>query len=284
MARPTWSGAVEFGGFLIHVSAYPLTKTTRGESFKTLCPCHGQPIQQARMCPVDWREVEYDDCVKGYEVAKGDVRPVPAEAIEAIKSMDKSESLAIEQLPLAANVPFHLALARYRIVPNEKVPGAEQPVQILWNGLYASGRTVVTEWVPRAGSADSILAVFADRHGLTGVALPYEAELRVDVPEFLPVENEQAAQMFEQFAAMQGIDMDDAFAHSRFESQYRARREKALEDVLAGKPVEVPQAKSTKPAAPDLLAAMSAALDAAPAAKKKPKKAAPKAKAKAGAR
>lgn len=283
MARATWSGVVEFGGFPIHLSAYPLTKSTRVESFKTLCPCHGQPIQQARMCSVDWREVEYDDCSKGYEVAKGDIRPVPAEAIEAMKSLEKSESLTIEGLPLAQNVPFHLALARFRMVPNEKVPGSEQPVQILWNGLSASGRALVTEWIPRSGSADSILAIFADVYGLTGVALPYEAELRVDVPEFRPVENAQAAQMFEQFAGMQGIDMDDAFAHARFESQYRARREQALEEALAGKPVTVPEKKESAPVVPDLLAAMQASLDAAGSKQKKApaKKAAAKSKAKA---
>lgn len=281
MARATWSGSVEFGGFPIHLSAFALTKSTRVESFKTLCPCHSQPIKQAKMCPVDWKEVETDDCTKGYEVARGDVRPIPAEAIEAIKAGEKSDVLSISSLPKRENVDLHLAHSRYRMIPNEKVPGAEQPVQILWNGLLATGRVLVcNSFVPRAGSADSILAIFADTHGLTGVALPYEAELKVDVPEFMPQANPQAAAMFEQFAQLQGIDMDDAFPYSTIESEYRERRAKALEAALKGDPIDVPEAKAPTQSAPDLMALMQASLDAAAAApKKKPAKAKAKAKA-----
>lgn len=268
--RTAWAGAVEFGGFMIHLAAYPLIQSRSAQSFKTLCACHQAPVMAPKRCSVDDRALEATEMLKGHQTGKDTYAVIPPEAAETLRSAEATGVLKIEALPVIGSLPMHLVTGHYRIVPNDKIPGSEQPVQILWNGLIATGRAVVTEWVMRAGSRDSLLVIHADAFGLTGNTLPYSSELR-DAPEFKPVENEQAAQMFEQFAAVQGINMDD-FAHTAYESSYEQRRASAIEAALSGKPIKVDEAKPAEAGAPDLMAMMAAALGDAGA---KPTKKAP---------
>lgn len=275
-ARATWSGAISLGGFPIHVSVYPLIKSKAAESFKNLCPCHQQPVIQPTVCAVDGTKLEKDDLHKGVK-AGASIVPVDPAAVEAIKNAERSETLPILALPKVEGVPLHLSTGQYRVVPNGKVPGSEQPVEILWNGLRASERALVTEWITRAGSRNALVAIHADLYGLTANTLPYVGDFHVDTPEHKFSENEQAAQMFEQFAAAQGVDMDD-FTHTKFIDAYGERRAELVEKALAGQPIEIANApQAAAPAVPDLMAAMQASLDAVA----KPKKAPAKSKAKA---
>lgn len=257
MARSSWDAALTFGGFPIHLKAYTLMESKGADSFKNLCPCHKQPVTMPKTCAVDGTQFEQAELSKGVEVARGDVRELTPEAVESITGTETTKELEILGLPLASSIP-NIATAYYRLVPNDKVPGAAQPVGILWNGLLASERACITEVVMRSGSRRKLLAITADTHGLTGLALPYVTDLR-EPPEHKFEVNEQAAQMFEAFASQQGIAMD-TFVHSDYQDEYKARRDEAIKAALAGKPLAIP-AKAEKAPVADLMAAMAAALD-----------------------
>src|SRR4029077_2736719 len=98
-------------------------------------------------------------------------------------------------------------------------------------------------------------------HGLPGPRLRYPNELN-DVREHKFAENEQAAQAFETFAASAGLSMDD-FSHSAFVDDYAQRRDALVQQVLSGQPPVATSAPAAAAAVPDLMAAMSAALDKA---------------------
>lgn len=264
-ARSAWAGAVNFGGFQMHLRAYTLIESRSAKSFKSLCPCHQQPVKMPKRCAVDDTELEAGALLKGHQVGKDEYVTIPPEAAEQLRSAEATVQLEIAQLAPVASLDLTLTTGRYRIVPDEKVAGSDQPVQILWNGLIASERALVTEWVPRAGSRDSLLVISADAFGLNGNTLPYASEIKA-VPEFKPVRNEQAAAMFEQFAGVQGINMDD-FTHTMYESKYEQRRAAAIDAALSGKPIKVPEAAQAAAAPPDLMAAMAAAVAQAPAKK-----------------
>lgn len=275
-AISAWQGAIDFGGFGINLRAYNLIQSRSAQSFKNLCPCHQQPVVMPKRCPVDGTEVNTDECAKGHQVSRGNIVVVPPEAVEQIKNAESTQLLEIKQLPKRDSVhELALATQHYRLVPNSDVPGSEQPAQILWNGLHASERVLVTEWVPRAGSRDSLLVVDADEFGLTGHVVPYASEIK-DTAEFKPVPDERAAGMFEAFATQAGISMD-SFHHADFESAYEARRRIAIEAALSGEPIPAGAAPTKAAAVPDLMALMSAAVEEAKATKKPaPKKPAPK--------
>lgn len=278
-AKATWTGAITFGGFPIHLRAYNVIRSRSAESFKTLCPCHQKPVTAPKTCAETGDVVALDDCFKGVEVSRGDVRMLDEASVEAIKDSESTKQLAIDQLAPIASVPLHLALGHYRLVPDEKVAGSEGPANILWNGLLGGERALVTEWVLRAGSRNQLVAIHADVHGLNGTTLPYSTDFN-EVPEFGFTRDPEATKMFEAFSAQQGIDMGD-FAHSQFVDAYGERRKAAIEAALAGKPIVVPEGAKAAPAVPDLMAAMAAALDGAKAPAKPKRAAKPKTKAKA---
>ena len=149
-ARHSWQGAAEFGGFLIHLRAYPLIKSKSAESFKTLCPCHQQPVVAPKMCSVDQTPVDIAACGKGVKVGR-EIKPLTQEAIDALAKGERTEVIPILALPERASVPLHLALKHFRFVPDEDVAGAEGPTGILWNGLLGSDRVLISEWVARNG-------------------------------------------------------------------------------------------------------------------------------------
>lgn len=268
-ARSAWRGAITFGGFPINVAAYNPLKSKSGESFKNLCPCHQQPIVMPKRCAVTDDMVDTDDCLKGHEVSRGQYVVIDPEAVAAIADAERSVAIEILRMPERSTVPIEMSTAHLRLVPDEKVPGSDQGVQLMWNGLRKAGRVIISEVTLRAGSRPQLMAVDADTYGLLMHSIPRAADLQA-TPEFNPVENAQAGEMFEQFASIQGLNMDP-FSPDAFPDRYRERREALIAKALAGETITVAAAETKPAAAPDLMAAMAAALEAAKAPKPKPR-------------
>lgn len=273
-ARAAWSGAITFGGFPIHVQAFSLLKSASADSFKGLCPCHHQPIVQLKHCATTNDVISADDLVKGATQGRGKsatYHPLTPEVVDAIAAGagERSSALEILKLPPVASVPFHLATGRYRIVPDKDVAGSEGPVGILWNGLMASERALISMWSKRAGAKPVPMAMRADIYGLTAVDLPFASDLNGDVPEHKFEANDQAQAMFEQFVAVQGYSTDE-FAHASLTDEYSQRRAELVAQAIAGETIEVATPAPAAQAVPDLMAAMQAALaNATPPAKAK---------------
>lgn len=280
MARPTWTGALTFAGFPINVRVYPTVASRAGESFKTLAP-DGQPIKQ-QYVDSNGNVVDRADCLKGVETGKDTYQPLSPEAVEAIQSVESTDTLEAERMPLTESVPLHIHKATFRVVPDPKVPGSEGPFKILWNGLRKSKRAYVTKWVPRAGARDEIVVFVATQFGIDAHTLPFESELRDDLPEWKPEVDDDAAEVFKQV-----VDANydtTAFAHHALTSDYAERRAAAVKAALAGEEIVMPAASEAQAKVPDLMAAMQASLgQAKPKAKAPAKKPAAKAKPKAKA-
>lgn len=273
-ATSAWAGALSLGGFNINLVAYSLLKSSSADSFKNLCACHEQPVVAPKRCSVDDTTLTEAQMLKGVARGRGKSAtfvPVPADAVKQLAAAERTQTLEILRLPKADGIPWHLATGRYRLVPDPDVAGSAQPVEILWNGLLASERAVVSEWSKRAGNRPVLCVIRADVYGLTAIDLPYASSLKVDAPEHAFTENEQAQKMFEAFATQLGLNTD-AFSHEAFTDTYAERRAELVEKALNGE-VIVPEAAPVE-AAPtvDLMAAMQAALEGAKAPAKKPAK------------
>ena len=69
MPRSMWKGAVSFGMVAIPVRLYLATES-KSVSFRSLCPCHKQPIKQKRHCSVDDKVLDWKEVLKGFEISK----------------------------------------------------------------------------------------------------------------------------------------------------------------------------------------------------------------------
>lgn len=276
--RAAWSGAINFAGFPIHLSAYNTVRSRSSESFKTLDPVNKQPVKQL-LVDQEGNPVDRATCLKGVEVTRGQIVPLDQAAVEAIAAVERTDTIEpLNFAPIEGVRPaMQMSLGSLRFVPNEKVPGAAGPAGILWNGLLKSERALIATFVPRAGSRDQLLALYATEFGLDGNLLPFAAEMADNLPAHIYEEDEKAAMMFEQFVGL-NYTTDD-FTHTAYESEHRKRRDAAIEAAVKGEPITVADAPAPVAAAPDLMAAMAAALEQAPA-KKAPARAHPDQKAK----
>src|SRR5918994_7399878 len=96
--RTTWNGSISFGLVTIPVGLAPATKPAARQSDVSFRQLHrecGTPIKQKKWCPVHEREVESDEIVKGWEVAKGEFVFVEDSDLEAITQRDTSRSIEI---------------------------------------------------------------------------------------------------------------------------------------------------------------------------------------------
>lgn len=278
-ARSAWSGAITFAGFPISVKAYNLAKSKSGDSFKGLCPCHDEPIEQVKRCVHTEDVVPYEGLHKGVEIAKGVFRALPSEALAAIEGSQRSEVLEPERFAPLDSIPFHISTGAYKLVPNEKVPGSQKPVAILMRTLASSERALVTEWVPRAGARDAIVVVWSEQDELYATTMPYLTDLN-EVPSSGLGDVAVSAQETSMFTqVIEANYVTEAFDMGAYSSHYKERRDEAVQLALAGE--EIPQPVAAPVASgPDLMAAMAQALESA---KPTAKKAGAKKKAKATA-
>lgn len=249
--RSSWRGAVEFGGFPINVVLYNRKKSRSAESFKTIGP-DGLPVRSVYL-DGDGNEVDRATTKRGVPTGRDTYFVLPDEALEAIKEGSKSVSIEPKQWCPKESIPFELAETTYFVTPDLKVPGAEKPVGILWNGLRASGLAYASDVTIRAGSRDSILVLWADDDGLYATSLPYTEELHA-APDYEFEVDDEAAEVFTQFVKAK-YEVNDGFDHQLHRSEYRERREAAISAAMNGEQIDVPSAP-TPASEPDLMALM----------------------------
>lgn len=271
-ARATWTGAIRLAGFPVNVTFWQRVKTRKSESFKMLDPVHKQPVQSV-LLDVAGNRVERSETLRGVERGK-EVYELPPEALEMIERREKSSTVEIDRFSELDSVPLELSLDSYYIVPDAKTPGSEDPVQILWNGLHATGRVaVVPGWCPRSGAKPSTLVIRATDEGLVGYLMPFRNEVNVPPADFMPNENEQAVAVMTQF--IDAAYSTEAFDMEAYRDEHGERRQAAIDMALSGE-TTAPLSESPQPtsAVPNLMAALQASIDAQPA-KKTPAKKAP---------
>ena len=139
--RTTWNGSLSFGLVSIPVGLAPATKPAARASdvsFRMLHRECGTPIKQKRYCPVHERDLEPDEIVKGWEVAKNQFVFVEEEELEALAQHDDSRSIEITRFVDAAQVDPVFFDRTYFLVPAQ-APAARRPYVLLLNAMTRVG-------------------------------------------------------------------------------------------------------------------------------------------------
>jgi non-homologous end joining protein Ku len=278
-SRPVWKGAIDFAGFPVNVEFHNRVQSESSDSFRML-GSNGEPVKQVLVESTEFKKLEKDpqaavrtigrnDVQKGVEIGDG-YKALPAEALTAIASAERSVVVKPKALMPASEVPFELSKRSFVLRPDKKVPGADDAINILWNGLRKTGLAYTSEIVTKAGGRDFILVIFATADDLKAVGLPFAHELH-DNPEFTFTENARAGNLFKQ-AVEEEYELEGTFNHNAYESASYKRRQKAIEQALAGETIKVPTAPTPSAQAEDMMSVLENMVAGAPKAKaaKKP--------------
>ena len=260
--RTTWNGSISFGLVTIPVGLAPATKPAARQSDVSFRQLHrecGNPIKQKKWCPFHEREVETDEIVRGWEIAKGQYVMIEDADLEAIEQVDTSRSIDIGRFVELAEVDPIYFDRTYYLVP----AGAEaqrRPYVLLAEamrqaGVAALGRFVLAGkeklcLIRPMGEALALETLFVNED----VKDHAEIDEAVELAEVKKPELDLAKQII---ASLQG-----PFEPEQLKSEYRDRLRELLEAKAEGQEIVVPEPEEIAPVV-DLMEALRASVAAA---------------------
>ncbi len=261
-ARSIASLTVSFGLVAIPVKLYSATEASRAISFNLLHKACGSRLKQQYVCVKEEVPVPREDMVKGYEFAKEQYVIFTAEELKALEEAGTHSAEITEFVPIESIDPVYFDKAYY-LAPDK---GGAKPYALLARALRESGRCALGRWAARG--KQYIVMIRPVEHGeMSGLAMQqllYADEVRqitdIEIPktEVKEAELKLAQQLIEQQAA-------DGFDPTGYTDEVRARIEAAVQKKVEGQEITLAEAPERGGQVIDLMEALRASLQKAPA-------------------
>jgi DNA end-binding protein Ku len=239
--RTIWNGSISFG--LVSIPIGLSIATQRSDvAFRTLHRECGTPIKQKRYCPFHERDVEADELVKGWEVAKGEFVLVEEEDLESV-ALQRSQSIEILRFVKLEEVDPVYFDRTYYLAP-ASAEAQRRPYVLLLRAMQESGMAAIGKFVLWGKENLCLIRSIGDTLALETLFFAEDVRSRAEVEEAVgetdvkDAELDLARQVIESLVG--DFDADD------FENEYRRDLRAMLEAKLAGeeiaKPEPVPEA------------------------------------------
>jgi DNA end-binding protein Ku len=240
--RTIWNGSISFG--LVNIPIGLALATQRDDvSFRTLHRECGTPIKQKRWCPHHEREVEPDELVKGWEVAKGEFVLVDDADLESV-ALQRSQSIEILRFVELEDVDPVYFDRTYYLSP-AAADAARRPYVLLLRAMQETGMAAVGKFVlwgkenlclirPQGEALALELLFFAD-----DVRAKNEIEEAVETVEVRDAELALAEQVINSLVG--------AWEPADFENEYRKDLRAMLEAKLSGETITRPEPVAETP-------------------------------------
>jgi DNA end-binding protein Ku len=248
--RTIWNGSISFG--LVNIPIGLALATQRSDvAFRTLHRECGTPIKQKRWCPLHEREVEADELVKGWEVAKGEFVIVEEADLESV-ALQRSQAIDILRFVKLADVDPVFFDRTYYLAPAAS-EAQRRPYVLLLRAMQESGMAAVGKFVlwgkenlclirPQGDTLAMETLFFAD-----DVRSKSEIEEAVEATEVKKAELALAGQVIESLVG--------EWNAAEFENEYRRDLKAMLEAKLAGQEITRPEPAPETPVV-DLMEAL----------------------------
>jgi DNA end-binding protein Ku len=272
MARAIWSGSISFGLLNVPVKLYSAV-SKKSVSFRELRESDGSRIRHKRVAEADGEEVDYNDIVKGYEIAPEQYVVITRDELE---ELDPKKTRAIEVLdfvdlddidPIYFDHPYYLG-------PDK---GAERAYQLLVKAMEDSHKVAVARFVLRNRES---LAALRPMNGVLTMATMRFADEVVQPDEIAEVLGEEVEKPKKKELDMAKALIDSLtseFDAEQYRDEYREELLDLIERKAKGESLVSAETEAPKPTkAPDLMAALEESLAAVRAEEDGAKKPAPK--------
>jgi DNA end-binding protein Ku len=259
MPRSIWTGAISFGLVTVPVKLYSAVnrKTVR---FNQLNAKTGSRIAQKRVDASTGEEVNYEDLVKGYEIASDRYVVIDPGELESVQP-EKTKTIDIEDFvdlseidPIFYDHPYYLAPGT----------GGAKPYRLLLEAMRETGKVAIAKVVIR--QKESLVAIRAlPDHDVLEMATMLFADEVVD-PERLddiPDADDVKMNQRELDIAKQLVEsLAGAFEPGKYHDTYREAVLAMIEKKAAGEEIVIHEAEEEAAPVPDLMSALKASLDA----------------------
>jgi DNA end-binding protein Ku len=254
--RTIWNGSITFGLVNIPVGMALATKPAARQSdvsFRTLHRECRTPIKQKRWCPTHEREVERDELVKGWEVAKGEFVIVEDADLEAIERIDDSKSIEITRFVDLEEVDPIFFDRTYYLAPARET-AARRPYVLLLRAMQETGKAALGRFVRGGSEHLCLIRPKGDALALETMFLAEDVNSQTEIEESVEEADVKKAELE---LARQVIDsLAGEFDAEELTSEYRHNLRQMLEAKLAGEEIARPAEPVTETPVVDLMDAL----------------------------
>jgi len=255
----------------IPVKLYSAAESSTGISFNMLHKDCGSRLKQQYICQKDGQVVPREQMVKGYEFSRDQYVTFTPEELKEIEEK-ATQTIEIAEFVSASLIDPIYFDKPYYVGPDK---GGDRAYRLLAKAMRDSGRAALARYGARGKRYLVMIRPTADDR-LVMQQLHYADEVRsmADVPlgntEVKDAELELAVKLVEQIAS-------DRFQPDRYEDTVRKRIMEQIQQKVQGQEITAPPAEAPKAQVIDLMQALKASLQAAPAPERKPAQRAPRA-------
>ena len=254
MPRAIWTGSVTFG--LVNVPVRMVSAVEeRKLHFHYVHAPDSSRIGYEKICKAEGKPVPDDEIVKAFEYEKGEYVFMTDEDFEAAAA-ESTKTIEIRDFVAADDIDPIYFERKYYLAPQE---GAEKVYALLVQAMERSGLVAIAKYVMRDRQNLGALRV---RDGVIALERMYFGDEIRPASELAPEgvkvdkrELEMAEQLVESFTG--------EFDPSRYEDTYRDALCEIIRAKRKGEEVHVPEEQPESEAAPDLLTALRASIEAA---------------------
>jgi DNA end-binding protein Ku len=254
--RTIWNGSISFGLVNIPVGLALATRPAARQSdvsFRTLHRECGTPIKQKRWCPLHDREVERDELVKGWEVAKGQFVMVEDADLEALMQIDDSKTIEISRFVDAEEVDPIYFDRTYFLAP-ASAPAARRPYVLLLRAMQETGKAALGRFVRQGAEHLCLIRPKGDALALETLFLAEDVNSQAEIEEAVSDGDVKDAELG---LARQVIDsLVGDFEPEELTSDYRRDLKAMLEAKLAGEELVVEPEPEKETPVVDLMEAL----------------------------
>ena len=248
--RTIWNGSISFG--LVNIPIGLALATQRSDvAFRTLHRECGTPIKQKRWCPLHEREVEPDELVKGWEVAKGEFVLVEESDLEAV-ALQRSQSIEILRFVKLADVDPVYFDRTYYLAP-AAADTARRPYVLLLRAMQETGMAAVGKFVLWGKENLCLIRAQGDTLALETLFFAEDVRAKNEIEEAVEATTVKKPEL--QLAEQVIESLVGEWKPEDFENEYRRDLKAMLEAKLAGEEIARPEPVEETPVV-DLMEAL----------------------------
>lgn len=176
--RPFWSGTISFGLVSVPVNLFPANQSSRSP-LRMLGP-EGEPLARKYYSPKTERDLEAEDMVRGYEIAKEKYVTVTDEELERL-APEKTRDISIKTFVDEESLPPALFDRGYFLTPDAN---SGKAYRLLAETLEKSGLAGIATFVMRG--KEYLVAILSDHGILRAETMRFADELRSPADVGLP--------------------------------------------------------------------------------------------------
>ncbi len=258
MPRAIWSGSISFGLLNVPVKLYSAV-SKKSVSFRELRESDGSRVRHKRVAEADGEEVDYQEMVKGYEIApdqyvvitKDELEDMNPKKTRAIEILDFVDLDAID--PIYFDHPYYLG-------PDK---GAERAYDLLTRAMGESNKVAIARFVLR--NRESLAAIRPMDGVLTMATMRFADEVVSpgEISEILGEEVDKPQKRELEMAQALIDSLTSEFDPSQYHDEYREQLLALIERKAKGESIVAAETDEVEPTkAPDLMAALEESLAA----------------------